>query len=57
MKQLLSRLVAEDEGQDLIEYAMVAALIGLGVYGAAKNMDNSIKGTFNSVATSLTNAV
>ncbi len=57
MKELLIKLVAEDAGQDLIEYAMVAALLGLGVYGAAKNMDNSIKNTMNSVGTTLTNAV
>ena len=30
MKQLLNNLVVEESGQDLIEYALVAALIGLG---------------------------
>ena len=30
MKQLLKNLIAEDSGQDLIEYALVAALVGLG---------------------------
>jgi len=28
MKQLLGNLVAEESGQDLIEYALLAALIG-----------------------------
>ena len=30
MKQLLNNLIAEESGQDLIEYALVAALVGLG---------------------------
>jgi len=30
MKQLLKKLATEDSGQDLIEYALVAALVGLG---------------------------
>jgi Flp pilus assembly pilin Flp len=29
MKNLFSRFVAEDEGQDLIEYALLAGLISL----------------------------
>jgi len=29
MKSLLNRLVREEEGQDLIEYALLAALIAL----------------------------
>ncbi len=30
MKQLLQNLITEESGQDLIEYALVAALVGLG---------------------------
>jgi pilus assembly protein Flp/PilA len=57
IKQLLSNLIVEDSGQDLIEYALVAALVGLGAIAAMKGLSNSIGTTFNSVATSLTNAV
>jgi pilus assembly protein Flp/PilA len=57
MKELLLRLLEEDAGQDLIEYAMVACLIGLGIYGAARGMTNNIKNTYNSVGTSLSGAV
>jgi len=32
--QLLKKLLTEDSGQDLIEYALVAALIGLGSVAA-----------------------
>jgi pilus assembly protein Flp/PilA len=56
MKQLLTNLMAEDSGQDLIEYALVAALVGLGAVAAMKGLSNSIGNTFNGVGNSLTNA-
>jgi pilus assembly protein Flp/PilA len=56
MKHFLKKLVAEDSGQDLIEYALVAALVGLGAVGAMKGFSNSIKTSFNNVGTSLTSA-
>ena len=55
MKRFLMELAAEDSGQDLIEYALVAALVGLGAVGAMKGLSNSIKTSFNGVGTSLTN--
>jgi pilus assembly protein Flp/PilA len=56
MKQLITKLAAEDAGQDLIEYALVAALVGLGAVAAMKGLSNSVKNTYNGVGTSLTNA-
>jgi pilus assembly protein Flp/PilA len=53
MKQLLKNLIAEDSGQDLIEYALVAALVGLGAVAAMKGLSNSISTTFNNIGTSL----
>jgi pilus assembly protein Flp/PilA len=57
MKQNLIKLVKEDSGQDLIEYALVAALVGLGAVAAMKGLNNTIGNTFNGVGNSLTNAV
>lgn len=57
MKRLLNGLVKEDSGQDLIEYALVAALVGLGAVAAMNGLSNSIANTFNGVGNSLTNAV
>jgi pilus assembly protein Flp/PilA len=56
LKNLLRKLVDEDSGQDLIEYALVAALVGLGAAGAMKGLSNSVKNSFNGVGTALTNA-
>ena len=56
MKHLLAQLFDDESGQDLIEYALVAALVGLGAVVAMKGLSNSIKNSFNGVGTSLTNA-
>jgi pilus assembly protein Flp/PilA len=56
MKQLLKSLATEDSGQDLIEYALVAALVGLGSVAAISGLDNSLKNTYNGVGSALTNA-
>ena len=55
-KQLLKNLVIEDSGQDLIEYALVAALVGLGAVASMKGLANSIGTAFNGVGTALSNA-
>ena len=57
MKQLVKNLIVEDSGQDLIEYALVAALVGLGAVAAMNGLKNSISNTFNGVGNALTNAV
>ena len=56
MKQLVKNLVSEDSGQDLIEYALVAALVGLGAVAAMKGLSNSIGTAFNGVGTQLSTA-
>jgi pilus assembly protein Flp/PilA len=56
LKELFTRLVQEDSGQDLIEYALVAALIALGALVGMKTLANDIGAAFNSVGSSLTSA-
>jgi pilus assembly protein Flp/PilA len=55
--KLIKKLIAEDSGQDLIEYALVAALVGLGSVAAMKGLATSISTTFNGVGNALNNAV
>jgi pilus assembly protein Flp/PilA len=57
MKHFLRRLAHDEAGQDLIEYAFVAAIVGLGVIAAMKGLSNNIGKDFNSVGNSLTNSV
>ena len=52
-KHLLSNLMVEESGQDLIEYALVAALVGLGAVASMKSLAGAINNAFNTVSTSL----
>jgi pilus assembly protein Flp/PilA len=56
MKLLFSRLVREEEGQDLIEYALLAAFIALACIAAMGLVGNGINTLFTKVNTDLTNA-
>ena len=53
MKKLFSRLVRETEGQDLIEYALLAATIALGVTTAMGLVRGALQNQFNSISTSV----
>jgi pilus assembly protein Flp/PilA len=57
MTQIIRSLVTEESGQDLIEYALVAALVGLGTLAGMRGLANSTGKAFNGVGNSLTNAV
>lgn len=56
-KSVMMKFVKDESGQDLIEYALVAGLIGLGAITAMSGLATSIKSAFNSVGSSLTSAV
>ena len=57
MKKIIWELWVEESGQDLIEYALVAALIGLGAVALRKGLATKIGQAFTSIGTSLTSAV
>jgi pilus assembly protein Flp/PilA len=57
MRQLFLRLAIEDSGQDLIEYALVAAIVALSTAAVLRGMTNKIGTALNTIGTSLTNAV
>ncbi len=54
--KLFAALLQDESGQDLIEYALVAGLIGLGAVVAMTSLKGSISSAFGSVGTALTNA-
>ena len=57
MKNLLRRLHNDENGQDLVEYALVAALIGLGSVTAMKALSNYISNAFTTVGSTLVSSV
>lgn len=56
-RNVFGLLLREDSGQDLIEYALVAGLIGLGAVVAMTSLSTTIGAAFTSVGNSLTSAV
>jgi pilus assembly protein Flp/PilA len=53
MQSLLSR----EEGQDLVEYALVVALIALGAVAAMQALSGDILSIFTTIGTTLSGAV
>jgi len=55
MRRLLARVLREEHGQDLIEYAMLAAFISLVVLSLVRNIGTTVnswyEGYGNTVAT------
>jgi pilus assembly protein Flp/PilA len=51
--RMFTALMSEESGQDLIEYALIAALIALGAIVAMGSLSNSISSEFNSIGNSL----
>lgn len=54
---LLVKLHREESGQDLIEYALIAALIALGAVVGMDTVANEINSAFNIISGKLSNAV
>jgi pilus assembly protein Flp/PilA len=52
-----SHLVCDETGQDLIEYALVAAIVGLGAIASLKGLSTKIGTSFSTVSSTLTSAV
>ena len=53
MKNLMARFVREEEGQDLIEYALLCALIAVACIGTMNALQVSINGIFTTIGTTL----
>lgn len=56
LKNIFAALMSDESGQDLIEYALVAGLIGLGAVFAMGNLSTKINTAFGTVGNSLQNA-
>jgi Flp pilus assembly pilin Flp len=54
MKNLFARLLVETEGQDLIEYALLASVIALGVTSAMIFLKQQLNSEFSSIGSSIT---
>ncbi len=53
----LKTLVRREDGQDLVEYALVVALIALGAVAAMGTLASDINSAFTSVGSTLTSSI
>jgi pilus assembly protein Flp/PilA len=53
MKNLLVRLLREDEGQDLIEYGLLVGVITIGAIAAITTIGPTVAGYFTSLNAAL----
>ena len=56
-RPIIEDLLNNESGQDLIEYALVAALIALGVITAMKHLATGISTAFSTISSDLSSAV
>ena len=54
---IAQRFIQEESGQDLIEYALVAGLIGLVAVVAMGTLGNTITNGFTSISSTLSSAL
>jgi pilus assembly protein Flp/PilA len=54
--KIFKNLLHDESGQDLIEYALVAALIALGAITAMKGLATGINTAFSTISSDLTAA-
>jgi pilus assembly protein Flp/PilA len=56
MKNLLVRLWKTEEGQDLIEYALLVVLVALGAIAGVSTLAKDINSVFSTAGSDLTSA-
>jgi pilus assembly protein Flp/PilA len=54
--EIMRRLVQEEEGQGMVEYALILGIIAVGVVGLFPAMRTAISGIFTKISTALTTA-
>jgi pilus assembly protein Flp/PilA len=54
MKNILKRLWQEEEGQDLVEYALLLVLIALAAIGSMRTVASAISTVFSNAAVNMT---
>ncbi len=54
MKQLMLRLWQEDDGQDLVEYALIVAAVGLALITTVNQLSTAVVSLYSSITQGLT---
>ena len=53
MKQLLIRFIRDEQGQDLVEYALLVAAVGLALIATVNQLSTNIESLYSSITQGL----
>jgi Flp pilus assembly pilin Flp len=53
MKQFVSRFIRDEQGQDLVEYALIVAAVGLALITTVQQLANGIVSLYQSITADL----
>ncbi|HEV8396595.1 MAG TPA: Flp family type IVb pilin [Vicinamibacterales bacterium] len=56
MKQIIAKFIADEQGQDIIEYALLGSFVSFGAYIGAQALGTAYNGWFNGIAGAVDNA-
>lgn len=56
LRRLFTKLLKDESGQDLVEYALIAAVIGLGAAAAMKSLATAVSSALTGIASRLTDS-
>ena len=51
MKNIIAKFIADEQGQDIIEYALLGSFVSFGAYVAAQGLGTSYSNWFTRIAT------
>lgn len=54
MKQFLLRLIQDEQGQDLVEYALIVAAVGLALITTVNQLSTAVVSLYSSITQGLT---
>ena len=54
---VVKNLLLQEEGQDLIEYALLVALVAFGATAGMTSLANAINNAFNAIGATLTSSI
>jgi pilus assembly protein Flp/PilA len=54
MKHMLIRFLREEDGQDLVEYALIVAAVGLALITTVNNLSTAVVSLYSSITQGLT---
>ena len=57
MKQIIAKFIADEQGQDIIEYALLGSFVAFGALAGAQYLATSYNGWFSGIGDVVTDSV